>query len=376
MSRSNRISKSLIGVLGIVLVLAVVAYVHNTRNSDAAPQPGAPAPVAEAAQPAPVAPTPVDNRPKLPGDALVTSTPTALAPAPAPAPAPAAPAPAKPADAAADWKQALETAPAPRATVPLVPADRAVAEGKARIDAGDLLAGREILNSALASGKLTPADQKIAKELMTQANQAIVFSSKPFADDPWQEMYTVQSGDLMVRIANRYFIPHELISRLNNNIAANRIRPGQKLKMLKGPMHGVVSKSNFTFDLYLGAPGGEGSMYVCTFPVGLGAEGSTPTGLWNVPKGAKARNPVYYSPRGEGIISADDPKNPLGEYWIAIEGIEGDAVGKTSFGIHGTIEPESIGRQASMGCIRLRNEDVKQVFEMLYEVKSNVRIIE
>jgi lipoprotein-anchoring transpeptidase ErfK/SrfK len=367
MSRSNRISKGLIGVLGIVLVLAIVAYVHKTRSSEAAPQPETAARAPESAVATPAAPAVVDHRPKLPGDALVTSTPAGLTPAPA-APvgssAPiAAPKPAAP-------------APAPRVAIPAVPADKAVAEGKAKIDAGQFVVGREILNSALVSGKLTPGDQAIAKELMMQANQAIIFSSKPFADDPWQEQYTVQSGDLMVRIANRFFIPHELISRLNNNIAANRIRPGQKLKVLKGPMHGVVSKSNYTLDLYLGAPGGEGSMYVCTFAVGLGADDSTPTGLWNVPKGAKARNPVYYSPRGEGIIGADDPKNPLGEYWIAIEGIEGDAVGKTSFGIHGTIEPETIGKQASMGCIRLRNEDIKQVFEMLYEVKSNVRIIE
>jgi len=141
-------------------------------------------------------------------------------------------------------------------------------------------------------------------------------------------------------------------------------------------MHAVVDKSAFTIDLYLGAPGGEGSMYVLTFSVGLGADDATPTGLWVVPKGAKATNPVYYSPRGEGIIAADDPKNPLGDYWIAIEGVDGEAVGKTSFGIHGTIDPDSIGKQASLGCIRLRNEDIERVFKMLYEVKSNVRIVE
>jgi len=86
-----------------------------------------------------------------------------------------------------------------------------------------------------------------------------------------------------------------------------------------------------------------------------------------------ADNPVNYSLVGEGMIAADDMKNPLGVHWIAIEGIEGNAVGATSFGIHGTIEPQTIGKQASMGCIRLLNEDVAQVFEMLYEVKSTVR---
>jgi lipoprotein-anchoring transpeptidase ErfK/SrfK len=88
----------------------------------------------------------------------------------------------------------------------------------------------------------------------------------------------------------------------------------------------------------------------------------------------KLKNPTYYSPRGEGVISADDPKNPLGEFWIGLAGVDGHAVGKQSYGIHGTIEPDSIGKQASMGCIRMRNEDVAEVFELLVEGRSNVTI--
>jgi lipoprotein-anchoring transpeptidase ErfK/SrfK len=90
----------------------------------------------------------------------------------------------------------------------------------------------------------------------------------------------------------------------------------------------------------------------------------------------KLKNPQYHSPRGEGVIAADDPKNPLGEFWIGLTGIEGDAVGKPSYGIHGTIEPDSIGKQASLGCIRLLNEDVAIVYEMLVEGKSTVIVKE
>lgn len=359
MSRSRtRISRALIGLLTVTIVLGVVAYVHQARKSSAAPSTDAPPIATEPVAPA----SPADTGPRLSGDALVTSTPVlqvgAASQAPAITPRPVAP--AAPARTAVDLSA--------------IPDDKLVSEGKARLDAGDLLKGRDILNAALLSGKLGASDQKLARGLIAEANKTIIFSSKRFPDDPWQELYTVKSGDLLVRIANVYFTPYEFICRINDNLNPKRIRPDLRLKVIKGPFHAVVDKSDFTMDLYLGSAGGPDSMYVTTFRVGLGAEDSTPTGDWKVPSGAKMRNPVYYSPRGEGIIAADDPNNPLGDHWIALEGTAGDAVGKQSYGIHGTIEPSSIGTQASMGCIRLLNEDVAQVFEMLYEVKSTVVI--
>jgi lipoprotein-anchoring transpeptidase ErfK/SrfK len=38
---------------------------------------------------------------------------------------------------------------------------------------------------------------------------------------------------------------------------------------------------------------------------------------------------------------------------------------KKGYGIHGTNNPASIGSSASHGCIRLRNSDIKELFEMV-----------
>ena len=73
-------------------------------------------------------------------------------------------------------------------------------------------------------------------------------------------------------------------------------------------------------------------------------------------------------------MAADDPKNPLGERWIGLTGIEGSAVGQERYGIHGTIEPESIGKNTSMGCIRMRNEDVEFLYRCLIEKHSTVTV--
>ncbi len=71
---------------------------------------------------------------------------------------------------------------------------------------------------------------------------------------------------------------------------------------------------------------------------------------------------------------ADNPENPIGERWIGIKGL-GEYEALTGYGIHGTIEPQSIGTDASMGCVRLGDEDVNIVYELLVERTSRVTIL-
>ena len=114
--------------------------------------------------------------------------------------------------------------------------------------------------------------------------------------------------------------------------------------------------------------------FVRQYTVGLGLEDGTPTGEWSVTD--KLVNPPYYSPRGEGIIAADDPDNPLGERWIGLRGVSGEAVGQQRYGIHGTHDPSTIGKNESLGCVRMYNEDVEALYDMLVSQHSRVIIVE
>ena len=254
------------------------------------------------------------------------------------------------------------------AAVPTIVSAQPMEDAKAKQAGGDLIAARQILNDALIANH---GDTDALKKQIEQINESLVFSARKFPEDPWGGNYQVAGGERLGSIANRGSVTWELLSRING-VTPKRLRSGQIIKLVKGPFHAIVCKHLFKMELYLGAPGGPGSMYIRSFPVGLGKDNSTPTGLWMCKAGDKIRNPRYYPPRGGDIIAPDDPKNPLGGYWIALEGLDGQALGKESYGIHGTIDPDSIGKMASMGCIRMKADDISWVFDLLVDGKSKI----
>lgn len=181
--------------------------------------------------------------------------------------------------------------------------------------------------------------------------KALYFSPQPLFRDP----HVVQGGDQLRVIAQRHKISWEYLARLNRT-DPKKIREGQKLKVVDGPFGAIVFLSNYELIVHL-----QGS-FVKSYRVGAGKVGSTPIGTFLVKN--KLADPKYYGPDGL-VIESNDPKNPLGERWIDI----GD-----SYGIHGTIEPDTIGKNESRGCIRMLNADVEEVYDFLV-VGSEVRIV-
>ena len=116
---------------------------------------------------------------------------------------------------------------------------------------------------------------------------------------------------------------------------------------MRGPFSAVVDMERF--ELTIHAHG----YFVHRYEVGIGEGDQTPAGEFAVQE--KIKNPTWYNPAG-GQVDKDDPLNPLGEYWIGL----GDHIG-----IHGTIDPQSIGSARSRGCIHMRDADIAQVFELL-----------
>lgn len=251
-------------------------------------------------------------------------------------------------------------APIPNQTV-----EALIESGKKALANDDLVPARSYFSEALVASR-DPAERTALRAELTRIGNETVFSGRIIPNDPHVERYVIQPGDSLGKIAKAYRVSDELLAKINGIRDKNRIRAGQAIKVIKGPFRAVVYADDYTLGIYLG------DTFVKQFPVGLGEDGSTPRGTWKVLN--KLVNPTYYPPRGGQIIAADDPENPLGERWIGLHGIEGEAVGQLRYGIHGTNEPDSIGKSVSLGCIRLHNEDVEVVYDCLVEEHSTVLV--
>jgi len=238
---------------------------------------------------------------------------------------------------------------------------------------GRLLEARNLFNDLLLNRTrdLTLSEQQTIRDLIAELNDDLIFSPTPYSGDPLTAVHTVKSGDLLIKIAPQYKTTYQLIERINK-INANRITVGQRLKIIKGPIHARVYKSQFRLDLFAAQDDGRW-VYLTSFPVGLGEEGSTPIGPFKVVD--KVENPAWTNRRTNEHFGRDDPKNPIGEHWIRLEGANDQTRGLQGYGIHGTIEPRSIGREESMGCIRMLKDDVHMVYDMLITSGSTVEIL-
>jgi lipoprotein-anchoring transpeptidase ErfK/SrfK len=134
------------------------------------------------------------------------------------------------------------------------------------------------------------------------------------------------------------------------NQTSTYLQPDQVLRIPTDPVRTEVYISS-RWVLYL-----HGDEVVAAWPCAVGREGhETPPGKYRA--GVKQEKPSWMRP-GFAPVPYGDPENPLGTRWISWDGRKG-------YGFHGTWEPETVGSAASDGCIRLHNEDVERLFEIL-----------
>lgn len=181
-----------------------------------------------------------------------------------------------------------------------------------------------------------------------ELNINILFSKEM---TPQSEMYQVQPGDSLAKLAKQYGTTAELIKR-SNNLKSDVIRIGQNLRIWKAPFTIWVSKSQNTLILK------SGDEVVKIYPVSTGRDNkdnATPTGTFKI--ATRIPHPVWFKPGGQPV-PPESPQNELGTRWM---GFAEDP----HYGIHGTIHPEDIGKRATAGCVRMLNADVEELFDIV-----------
>lgn len=172
----------------------------------------------------------------------------------------------------------------------------------------------------------------------------------------------VQRGDSLVAIRKRVLAEHPelklstgLIARANGMDFDDYLRENQVLRIPTEPVSVLVDISARWMLYFIGDD------VVESFQVGVGREGEeTITGTFEA--GTKIPEPPWWRP-GREPVPFGDPENPLGTRWVGWR-VPGEA-DDTSYGFHGTWEPESIGSASSEGCVRMHNERVELLFEIL-----------
>lgn len=177
------------------------------------------------------------------------------------------------------------------------------------------------------------------------------------------------SGDTPATLAERYHLGVNAILAANpGTTESTRFPAGSQIRIAGAfllpplPHRGIVINLP-EMRLYYYPPG---SHQLMTFPIGIGRIGKT-IPLIQTRISRKVKDPVWVPTpdireynEAQGItlpkVMPPGPDNPLGPYAIYLK--------LPTFLIHSTIFPDSIGRRASFGCIRMNEEDIRQFFPM------------
>ena len=127
----------------------------------------------------------------------------------------------------------------------------------------------------------------------------------------------------------------------------------------------VVDKSEGVLKVYEGEPdAGDKGKLVAAFPVTMGStKYPLPIGKWKATTYAYLP-PFLYQPdllenakTDKDVTLPPGPNGPVGVAWLDLT--------KEHYGIHGTSEPQTIGRAESSGCIRMTNWDVVRLSRIM-----------
>ncbi|WP_214481852.1 L,D-transpeptidase family protein [Bacillus sp. SM2101] len=190
-------------------------------------------------------------------------------------------------------------------------------------------------------------------------------------------VHTVQQAETLYSIMNTYYqlaYYVEQISKVNGNIES--IKTGETLiipNIFKQHQTAMIGNNPAVNTNYLIEINRSNNLLIAykngdeffKTTVSTGENLSTPSGIFEII--TKFVEPSYTAKN----IPGGDPSNPLGSRWLGLS-VPG-TTGRT-YGIHGTINPGSIGEYVTQGCIRMENEKIEWLFDRI-PIGTKVKIV-
>ena len=159
--------------------------------------------------------------------------------------------------------------------------------------------------------------------------------------------YKIEPGDTLSKIAKQFGTTIDLI-KISNDLTSDTIRAHSKLKISKNKYKILVDKSQNLLTILT-----DDDIVFKAYRVATGKNNSTPVGIFPIIN--KIKDPVWYTQGA--IVPAESPDNILGSRWLGFS--------NPGYGIHGTTLPDSVGSQATKGCIRMFNAEVEELYTII-----------
>jgi hypothetical protein len=223
-----------------------------------------------------------------------------------------------------------------------IPADQLYRQALKAVEDRDLLAAKEFYQRIYREHPDFEQIQTVQAEL-EKINMDILFSNIPA---PETVSHEVISGDTLGKLAKQYGTTIDLI-KIKNNLKSDVIRIGQKLRIWTAPFNIFVDKSQNILMVK------KDNEVLKVYHVSTGKGSSTPAGEFTIT--SRLPDPVWFN-RGV-VVPPDSPANVLGTRWLGFD--------VSSYGIHGTVNPDTIGQQVTEGCVRMRNEEVEELYSFI-----------
>lgn len=158
--------------------------------------------------------------------------------------------------------------------------------------------------------------------------------------------YQIKPGDTLTKIAREYKTTVDLIKK-SNGLSDDKIFPGRKIKVWTTAFTVVVDRSQNLLMLK------SDEEVIKTYIVSTGINNSTPLGTFKIAN--KLTDPTWF--KAGAVVPSGSAENILGTRWLGFD--------LAGYGIHGTIEPQNLGRQVTQGCVRMANSDVEELYTIL-----------
>ncbi|MCC7475388.1 MAG: LysM peptidoglycan-binding domain-containing protein [Pirellulales bacterium] len=142
---------------------------------------------------------------------------------------------------------------------------------QAALDANDLKQAHQLLTKWHGNETLSPGEAEQVESLLGQLAGTVIYSTEHRLEPP----RTVKPGETLETIAAECNVPWQLLAKINSIASPDQVRPGQELKVLRGPFNAVVDlhRSELTLEV--------DGRYAGTFPITV-PPGSVIEGQWQV----------------------------------------------------------------------------------------------